>query len=63
MIGPSARVRGLYYAFGFCGAGFQIGPGVGDVLAELIDSGATDVPLAPYRIDRFAGAAAAKRTA
>jgi sarcosine oxidase subunit beta len=63
VIGPSARIRGLYYAFGFCGAGFQIGPGVGDVLAELIASGATDVPLDPYRIDRFARAAPAKLTA
>ena len=56
VIGPSAQVSGLYYAFGFCGSGFQIGPGVGDVLAELIDTGATDVPLDPYRIDRFAAA-------
>jgi len=33
--GPSARVSGLYYAFGFSGHGFQLGPGVGDVMAEL----------------------------
>lgn len=53
VLGPSARSSGLYYAFGFSGSGFQIGPGVGDVLAELIDTGATDISLEPYRIDRF----------
>jgi sarcosine oxidase subunit beta len=56
VIGPSARASGLYYAFGFCGSGFQTGPAVGDVMAELIDTGATETPIAPYRIDRFAQA-------
>jgi sarcosine oxidase subunit beta len=41
-------------AFGFCGAGFQIGPGVGDVLAELVDTGATATPVEPFHIRRFA---------
>jgi sarcosine oxidase, subunit beta len=54
VMGPSDRVSGLYYAFGFCGHGFQLGPGVGDVMAELIDRGATTTPIDPYRIDRFA---------
>lgn len=58
VMGPSERVSGLYYAFGFSGSGFQLGPGVGDVMAELIDTGATDVPLEDYRIGRFAGLAA-----
>ncbi len=35
IMGPSGRVPGLYYAFGFCGHGFQLGPGVGDAMAEL----------------------------
>ena len=56
VMGPSATTPGLYYAFGFCGAGFQIGPGVGEVMAELIDTGATSTPIAPYSIARFAGA-------
>lgn len=60
VMGPSGTVPGLYYAFGFCGAGFQIGPGVGDVMAELIDTGATTTPIAPYHIGRFAGASAAR---
>ncbi len=54
VMGPSTRVPGLYYAFGFSGSGFQLGPGVGDVMAELIDTGATDIALDAYRVDRFA---------
>lgn len=53
IIGPSERISGLYYAFGFSGAGFQIGPGVGDVMAELIATGATSMPIEPYRMGRF----------
>ena len=53
VMGPSEKVAGLYYAFGFCGAGFQIGPGVGDVMAELIDTGATVTPIEPFHIRRF----------
>lgn len=57
IMGPSARVSGLYYAFGFCGHGFQLGPGVGDVMAELIDRGAAATPIAPFHIGRFAAQA------
>ena len=53
VIGPSARVPGLYYAFGFNGEGFQLGPGVGDVMAELIHTGATTTPIGQYHIGRF----------
>jgi sarcosine oxidase subunit beta len=60
VIGPSANVSGLFYAFGFCGHGFQLGPGVGDVLAELIDTGATTTPIDPFHIRRFLGADAGR---
>jgi sarcosine oxidase, subunit beta len=53
VIGPSARVPGLYYAFGFNGEGFQLGPGVGDVMAELIHTGSTSTPIKQYHIGRF----------
>jgi sarcosine oxidase, subunit beta len=53
IIGPSAKVPGLYYAFGFCGHGFQLGPGVGDVMAELIDTGKTTTPIEPFAMARF----------
>ena len=52
-MGPSARVPGLYYAFGFSGEGFQLGPGVGEVMAELIHTGATSTPIEQYHIGRF----------
>ena len=58
VMGPSARTSGLYYAFGFCGHGFQLGPGVGDVMAELIDRGSTTTPIEPFHIKRFAAEAA-----
>lgn len=57
IMGPSNKVDGLYYAFGFCGAGFQLGPGVGDVMAELIDTGATSTPIDAFAIERFAATA------
>jgi sarcosine oxidase subunit beta len=60
VMGPSGRVSGLYYAFGFCGHGFQLGPGVGDVMAELIDTGATTTPIEPFHISRFTQTARAK---
>ncbi|MET0366204.1 MAG: FAD-binding oxidoreductase [Sphingobium sp.] len=54
IMGPSGSVSGLFYAFGFSGAGFQLGPGVGETMAELIATGATPIDLSPYRIGRFA---------
>ncbi|RVT92910.1 NAD(P)/FAD-dependent oxidoreductase [Sphingomonas crocodyli] len=54
VMGVSSAVPGLYYAFGFCGHGFQLGPGVGDVMAELIATGQTSTPIAPFAISRFA---------
>ena len=53
VMGPSATTPGLFYAFGFSGHGFQLGPGVGDVMAELIDTGQSSVPIAPFGIERF----------
>ncbi len=54
VMGPSQTTQGLFHAFGFCGHGFQLGPGVGDAMAELIATGKCSTPLAPFRIDRFA---------
>jgi len=53
VIGPSGKVAGLFYAFGFCGHGFQLGPGVGETMAELMATGETVTPLAPFAISRF----------
>ena len=62
IMGPSATTPGLYYAFGFCGHGFQLGPGVGDVMAELIDRGATTTPIDPFTITRFSAQQRARQT-
>ncbi|WP_321901974.1 NAD(P)/FAD-dependent oxidoreductase [Paraburkholderia tropica] len=54
IMGASGTTSGLFYAFGFCGHGFQLGPGVGDTMAELIDTGGTSTPIEPFDIRRFA---------
>ena len=53
VIGPSMTTPGLIHAFGFSGAGFQIAPGVGAVLAELVRDGRTSTPIEAFTIARF----------
>jgi sarcosine oxidase subunit beta len=53
VIGASLTTPGLFHAFGFAGGGFQLGPGVGAVLADLVRLGASDTPIAPFSIARF----------
>jgi sarcosine oxidase subunit beta len=53
IIGPSRTVPNLFHAFGFCGHGYQIGPGVGLCLSEWICDGQTPTPLAAFGIGRF----------
>ena len=43
----SARARtseGVFHQFGFSAHGFQLGPGTGAVMAELVATGATNLP-------------------
>lgn len=54
VLGPSGTTPGLFHAFGFSGAGFQIGPAVGEVLAELVATGASAIPIDAFGIDRYA---------
>lgn len=54
VMGPSRTTSGLYYAFGFSGSGFQLGPGVGDVMAELIATGQTTTPIDMFDVGRSA---------
>jgi sarcosine oxidase subunit beta len=58
VIGPSSTAPGVHHAFGFSAHGFQLGPIVGRVLAELIGTGETRYPIEPFRIDRFRSASA-----
>jgi len=53
VVGPSRTTAGLFHAFGFSGHGFQLGPGIGAIMAELIVDGRTDIPLDAFRVDRF----------
>lgn len=53
IIGASPNVPGLVHAFGFCGAGFQTGPAVGEALAELVHHGRAGVDLTPFSMARF----------
>jgi sarcosine oxidase subunit beta len=43
----------LLHAFGFCGHGFQLSPGVGYTLAEMLDEGKASIPIDAFAIDRF----------
>lgn len=54
VMGPSHTTPGLFHAFGFCGHGFQLGPGVGDAMAELVATGRCETPLQDFDIGRFA---------
>ncbi|WP_062381588.1 NAD(P)/FAD-dependent oxidoreductase [Pseudomonas abietaniphila] len=53
VIGPSRKATNLSYAFGFCGSGFQMGPGVGKRLAQQIVGEHSDIALDAFAIDRF----------
>jgi len=63
VMGPSAKVPGLHYAFGFNGEGFAISPGVGETMAELMATGSTSIPLGSYWIGRFAAQQDAQKAA
>jgi sarcosine oxidase subunit beta len=56
VIGPSATAERVFHAFGFSGHGFQLGPISGTIMAELVTTGRTNLPIEPFRITRFAAA-------
>ncbi|MGI4815816.1 MAG: NAD(P)/FAD-dependent oxidoreductase [Janthinobacterium lividum] len=57
VLGSVGDIEGLVVGFGFSGHGFKLSPGVGKVLAQCALGLPTEVPLAPYALDRFAGGA------
>ncbi|MCL5776279.1 FAD-binding oxidoreductase [Limibaculum sp. FT325] len=57
VIGPSMTAPGVIHAFGFSAHGFQLGPIGGAIVADLVESGATSLPIEPFSIARFAGQA------
>ena len=55
VIGPSATHENAWHAFGFSAHGFQLGPIVGSIMAELMKNGSTGLPIEPFAIARFLG--------
>ncbi|MBL4917918.1 FAD-dependent oxidoreductase [Szabonella alba] len=53
VIGPSSTTEGLFHAFGFSAHGFQLGPVVGLLIADLIQQGRSRLNLADFAISRF----------
>jgi sarcosine oxidase subunit beta len=53
VIGPSSTTPGLIHAFGFSGHGFQLGPVVGEILAELAIDGKPSISLDSFAVQRF----------
>lgn len=54
VISASGTTPGLLHGFGFSGAGFQIGPAAGEVLAELACDGVSSTQIDAFSIGRFA---------
>ena len=52
IVGPGP-VDGLWIAAGFSGHGFQHGPIVGKVIAELVTGAAPSVDVSPLSLSRF----------
>ena len=60
VLSRSRTTPGLVHGFGFSGHGFQLGPAVGAVLAELALEGRTPTPIDGFDIGRFEGPAAVR---
>ena len=52
VIGPS-RHENAFHCFGFSAHGFQLAPAVGSIIADLATTGASKLPIEPFRVDRF----------
>ena len=63
VIGHSSTTPQLVHAFGFSGHGFQLGPVMGEIIAELVTQGRTPTPIEPFAIERFAAEGFAAQTA
>jgi sarcosine oxidase subunit beta len=53
VVGPSSTSEGVFHQFGFSAHGFQLGPATGAVVAELVATGATNLPIDGLGIGRF----------
>jgi glycine/D-amino acid oxidase-like deaminating enzyme len=57
LIGRHPAHPNVALAAGFSGHGFKFAPVVGEVLADLVETGRTDWPIGLFRVDRFTGSA------
>jgi sarcosine oxidase subunit beta len=53
VVGPSLTSEGVFHQFGFSAHGFQLGPATGAVMAELVATGNTNLPIDGLGIERF----------
>ncbi len=53
VVGKSSTSEGIFHQFGFSTHGFQLGPGTGAVMAELVATGSTNTPIDGLGIERF----------
>jgi sarcosine oxidase subunit beta len=53
VLGPVAAVPGFFMAAGHEGDGIALSPITGDLIAQLITTGKTDISLDNFRLDRF----------
>ncbi len=53
VMGPSRTTPDVFHAFGFSGHGFQLAPGVGRVMADVIAKGRSEIPISAFSIARF----------
>jgi glycine oxidase len=59
IIGRAPGWQNVYLATGGAKKGILLGPGMGQAIADLITTGHTTLPVAPYTPERFAGIVAA----
>lgn len=53
VISASQTVKNAYHAFGFSAHGFQLTPVIGCIISQLILDGGSELPIEPFRINRF----------
>ncbi len=53
LLGRSPKAPSVYFAFGGQHVGLGIGPRLGRMIADLVSGREADIPLSPYRVDRF----------
>jgi glycine/D-amino acid oxidase-like deaminating enzyme len=54
VIGEVAGIPGFFLATGFSGHGFGVGPGAGQLVADLVAGDTPIVDPTPFRFSRFA---------